>query len=388
MLRRGAAALVRRAPRRRASGVAAAFVAGSLRNGILQNDTLVTEGLPPPRYTLSGSAPALAELLAAHAGVDPFKLVGSELRSMSDAIREVIGSDVPALASVAGHLFETPGKRIRPTIVLLTAMASSEGGESVTPAQRRLSEIAELIHTASLLHDDVVDESSTRRGAPSAHARFGSSKLAILGGDFLLARASLALARLRNTDVVELLSQVIEHLVKGEVLQLRPGARSSDIQHYMTKTFLKTASLMANSCKAGAILGGHGEEVQDQLYEYGRHLGLTFQIRDDLLDCVGTASRTGKPVGQDLQSGLATLPVLFAAREHGELYAMIQRRFDREGDADLALDLVHRSDGIASAEALATEHAACAVAAASRLPDTPARSALIALVGRVLHREK
>lgn len=155
------------------------------------------------------------------------------------------------------------------------------------PLQRRLAEVAELIHTASLLHDDVIDGADTRRGASSVNAAFGN-KLAVLAGDFLLARASVALARLRNVPTVELLSTVIEHLVKGEVMQMRPppsrgGASRAAFDAYLRKSYYKTGSLMANSCRAVGLLGSYPDAVCDAAFRYGLHVGVAFQLVDDAL---------------------------------------------------------------------------------------------------------
>jgi len=155
------------------------------------------------------------------------------------------------------------------------------------PLQRRLAEVAELIHTASLLHDDVIDGADTRRGVSSVNAAFGN-KLAVLAGDFLLARASVCLARLRNVPTVELLSTVIEHLVKGEVMQMRPppsrgGASRAAFDAYLRKSYYKTGSLMANSCRAVGLLGSYPDAVCDAAFRYGLHVGVAFQLVDDAL---------------------------------------------------------------------------------------------------------
>jgi geranyl diphosphate synthase len=135
-----------------------------------------------------------------------------------------------------------------------------------------------MLHTASLLHDDVLDDAELRRGAPSANALFGN-KAAILGGDYLLSRASVELARLKDVEVVELMATVLEHLVKGEVLQSHlQSAKSSLLDLYLCKTFYKTASLLSNSCQSAVVLTGHGKEIQDIVFEYGRHLGILFQV--------------------------------------------------------------------------------------------------------------
>ena len=191
-------------------------------------------------------------------------------------------------------------------------LISSESAPAILPTQKRLAEITEMIHTASLLHDDVIDVSDVRRAQPSANAEFGN-KMAILAGDFLLARASIALARLRNVEVVELLATVISNLVEGEFMQLRNSAIDGDkgwlanvlgtrasrndevnarFEYYMEKTYLKTASLIAKSCRAAAVLGGCTAEVAEAAYNYGKNLGLAFQVWLLEADCLPWPART------------------------------------------------------------------------------------------------
>ena len=215
----------------------------------------------------------------ASSSVDPFQLVEKDVSTLSGGIKALLGSDHPVLESCAKYFFEIDGgKKIRPTMVLavsyaLNAQAEGGGGSgaaagaegsknssrhawgSASPSQKRLAEITEMIHTASLFHDDVIDKATTRRGVSSVNQVFGN-KLAILGGDFLLSRASVALARLRHTEVIELLSTVIEHLVKGEIMQMRTSSTGNGaLEYYLRKNFYKTASLMGHSCLAAAVLG-------------------------------------------------------------------------------------------------------------------------------------
>ena len=210
----------------------------------------------------------------ASSSVDPFQLVEKDVSTLSGGIKALLGSDHPVLESCAKYFFEIDGgKKIRPTMVLAVAYAlnaqadngsssSSSSSKSASLAwgsasasQKRLAEITEMIHTASLFHDDVIDKATTRRGHSSVNQVFGN-KLAILGGDFLLSRASVALARLRNSEVIELLSTVIEHLVKGEIMQMRTSSTgTSALDYYLRKNFYKTASLMGHSCLAAAVLG-------------------------------------------------------------------------------------------------------------------------------------
>jgi geranylgeranyl pyrophosphate synthase len=192
--------------------------------------------------------------------IDCFKLVDKDLSTISGGIRELLGSDHPVLEQCARYFFDIEGgKKIRPVMVLAVSYALSAQQGSVmcaTPSQRRVAEITEMIHTASLFHDDVIDKATTRRNMPSVNKVFGD-KVAILGGDFLLSRATISLARLRNVKVVELLSSVIEHLVKGEVMQMKNAGTSTNdtLVYYLKKNFYKTASLMGHSCLAPAVLG-------------------------------------------------------------------------------------------------------------------------------------
>jgi geranyl diphosphate synthase len=221
---------------------------------------------------------------------------------------------------------------------------------------------------------------------------FGN-KLAILAGDFLLARASVTLASLRDTDVVMLLSTVIEHLVTGEVMQMtaKPEELTS-WDHYSRKTHFKTASLIAKSCKAIAMLGGSPPAEAAAAYEYGRHLGLAFQYIDDVLDFTGSALSLGKPALNDLRSGIATAPVLFAAARYPALTKLVQRRFKNEGDVEQARLWVADSDGIEQARSLAADHAEQARKALDAFPPTDcphalrARAGLVELTQRVLRR--
>jgi geranyl diphosphate synthase len=229
------------------------------------------------------------------------------------------------------------------------------------------------------------------------------NKLAILGGDFLLARASVALAQLRDPDVIAMLARVIEHLVTGEVMQMTASEdRRCSLEYYKRKTYYKTASLLANSSRAVAALGGLGEAASQNAYAYGKHVGLAFQFVDDHLDFTASSALLGKPAGNDLRQGIATAPVLFAAEEHKELLPLIRRKFAQPGDAERALELVGRSEGLERTQQLAEDHAAVAVEALKRLPlpegegvgsvvrteAALAREALVEITRRVLERKR
>ena len=314
-----------------------------------------------------------------------FAPVESDLDLMTQNLKGLVGSRHPILSAAAEHLFGAGGKRVRPAIVLLLSKATLPGQE-ITPKHRRLAEITEMIHTASLVHDDVVDEASVRRGVPTVHSSFGN-RIAVLAGDFLFAQASWYLANLDNLRVVKLLSQVIMDLAEGEIQQgLNRFDTSFSMDAYLDKSYFKTASLMANSAKAAGVLSNESETVIGQLYYYGRHLGLAFQIVDDILDFTSSDEVLGKPACSDLKSGNLTAPVLYAMEEHPCLTTLIEREFSEADDFDQAINLVYQSSGIARSRELAATHARLAAACLEHLPPSAARQALQDLTSYVLRR--
>ncbi|KAG0698445.1 isoprenoid synthase domain-containing protein [Suillus ampliporus] len=272
---------------------------------------------------------------------------------------------------------------------------------TLLPTQLRLAQIVEMIHVASLLHDDVLDKSPLRRGAASAPAAFGN-KVAVLGGDFLLGRASAALSRLGSNETVELISSVIVNLVEGEILQMKgnggealhsspspsPSTPSDKWSIYLKKTYLKTASLMAKGARAAVVLGGcrEGEVWKEVAYAYGRNLGIAFQLIDDTLDFSSSTAQLGKPGFADIRLGLATGPALYAAEEFPELVGMIGRRFGGDGDVERALTLISSSRGVERTRELARVHAEKAREVLALLPSSEARDALEGLTEGVVRR--
>lgn len=376
--------------------------------------------LPTPPLLLSRSSAAVAAAALnldkyPHVrSVDPFELVAEDVRSLSTNIKRILGVDHPVLSTVAKYFFDHDGgKKIRPAMVFLMSLTANAHALSATPAtatattsmtattvstypaQRRLAEITEMIHTASLLHDDVIDMADTRRGVSSVNTVFGN-KLAVLAGDFLLARASVCLARLRDVAVVELLSTVIEHLVKGEVMQMKAvlqgrargeEASRAAFELYMRKTYYKTGSLIANSCKA-AVLLAHPEDTRlaDAAYRYGKHVGIAFQLVDDALDFEGTMASLGKPALNDIKQGIATAPVLFASQDFPSVLTLIERKFEAPGDVESAVDLVQRADGLQRTRALAIAHAQLALTALDDIRPSEYRTALAGLASRIVQR--
>ena len=377
--------------------------------------------------------------------VDPLRIVAKEMKFLTKNIQQLLGSGHPMLDTVAKYYTNSEGKHIRPLIVLLMSRATAPtpksprqhslptssnindpispstilsdtnpssptinilsnssmdasytmGDSDILPSQRRLAEITELIHTASLLHDDVIDNSIFRRSSPSANISFGN-KMAVLAGDFLLGRASVALARLRDAEVIELLATVIANLVEGEFMQLKNTALDEaqpiwtehTLSYYLQKTYLKSASLISKSCRAAALLGQNSPDVVEAAYSYGRNLGLAFQLVDDMLDYTTSSATLGKPAGADLELGLATAPLLFAWKDNQQLGVLVGRKFAANGDVQMARELVARSDGLEQTRALAQEYADKAAHAISKFPDSEAKDGLVEMCIKTMKRRK
>lgn len=314
-----------------------------------------------------------------------FSPVEADLRLLTENLKQLVGARHPILYAAAEHLFGAGGKRVRPAIVLLISRATMLN-QDLTPKHRRLAEITEMIHTASLVHDDVVDEAELRRGVPTVHSSFGN-RVAVLAGDFLFAQSSWYLANLDNLAVVKLLSEVIMDLAEGEIQQgLNHFDSTLSIEAYLEKSYYKTASLIANSSKAAALLSSASLEMAMHLYSYGRHVGLAFQIVDDILDFTASSDALGKPAGSDLKSGNLTAPALYALEEKPYLDVLIQREFTQEGDLEQAIALIKDSEGIERSRKLAADHAQIAVQHLADLPQSDSRQALIELADYVLSR--
>ncbi|MDC0833051.1 solanesyl diphosphate synthase [Geitlerinema sp. CS-897] len=314
-----------------------------------------------------------------------FSPVEDDLRVLNQNLRELVGARHPILFAAADHLFQAGGKQLRPAIVLLVSRATMPDRD-ITSRHRRLAEITEMIHTASLVHDDVLDESELRRGIPTVHSSFGN-RVAVLAGDFLFAKSSWYLANLNNLEVVKLLSQVIVDLAEGEILQgLSRFDADLSLEAYLEKSYYKTASLIANSSKAAAVLSGVSPEMANHLYYYGRDVGLAFQIVDDILDFTGTTETLGKPAASDLRSGNLTAPVLYALEEQPLLETLIAREFAEPDDLDRALALIEESNGIERSRTLAAEHTRLAIEHLECLPASESRQALTNLADYILRR--
>lgn len=332
----------------------------------------------------------------------PFALVNREVAAVKSHIQHLVANTHNEVLDHAGrYALAEGGKLMRPALVALmahallplevsTRIAQSEIGnlDEITPGTilpfLRLAEVTELIHTASLVHDDVIDNSDTRRGRLALHKVY-DAKRAVLAGDYLLARASFYIATLQVPRVVILMTTALEELTSGELMQM-DGC--FDVEVYEQKSFCKTASLIANSLASTAVLAcPHDEEKEVIAFEFGKHLGVAFQIVDDCLDITATAETLGKPRFADMKEGVATLPVLLAARRDPRVDTAVRRRFKEEGDPEYCLAAVTEQGTVAEALARADEHCRAGLGELVKLHPSPAREALEGALQLVLSRK-
>ncbi|KAH9779484.1 Solanesyl diphosphate synthase 2 [Citrus sinensis] len=322
-----------------------------------------------------------------------FEVVAEDLQTLNQNLKSIVGAENPVLMSAAEQIFGAGGKRLRPALVFLVSRATAElvGLKELTTKHRRLAEIIEMIHTASLIHDDVLDESDMRRafkvacdlkdfcsfaGQETVHQLYGT-RVAVLAGDFMFAQSSWYLANLENLEVIKLISQVIKDFASGEIKQASSLFDCDlELEEYLIKSYYKTASLIAASTKGAAIFSGVDGSLSKQMYEYGRNLGLSFQIVDDILDFTQSAEQLGKPAASDLAKGNLTAPVIFALEKEPKLREIIESEFCETGSLDEAIKLVKTSGGIEEAQELAKEKANLAIHNLHCLPRSPFRVAL------------
>lgn len=316
--------------------------------------------------------------------------VADDIHVLNENLRNLVSNRHPMLMAAADQIFGAGGKKLRPTLVLLVAHAtqSLKGHRTIVDRQRRLAEITEMIHVASLVHDDVLDECRLRRGKETVNSLYGT-RVAVLVGDFLFAQSSWGLAQLDNLEVIKLISQVIADFADGEISQASLLFDCEiTIQRYLQKSFFKTASLIAASCRSAAVLSEVSDDIKRSMFEYGKHVGLAFQIVDDILDFTQSTEQLGKPQAQDLASGNLTAPVIFAlsADVDGQLKGLIESEFTEDASIHKAIKLVRCLGGIDAARRLAQEEGDLALEALACLPDFEAKNSLRLTVKYVLER--
>jgi all-trans-nonaprenyl-diphosphate synthase len=318
--------------------------------------------------------------------IETFQLIEQELNLLEINLKKLVKSEHAILDVAAEHLFNAGGKRLRPAIVFLVAKATKKE-KSIKFFHRRLAEITEIIHTASLVHDDVVDECSVRRGVKTVHTSF-SVPIAVLAGDFLFGQSSWYLANLNNLEVVKIISKVITDFAEGEIRQgIYKFNLYLSVDEYIEKSFLKTASLIASSCKGSVMLTETNYHIANNLYNYGKYLGLAFQIIDDILDLISNAEVIGKPIGSDFKNGNLTAPILFSL-SNMNLVNLLYKLKKKEviNLNNLNLQIINQSGGIEKAVDLAFEYVYASIKCLNCLQDSEYKKSLITLCNSVLNK--
>ena len=316
---------------------------------------------------------------------DVLQLVASDMAEVDRVISERLDSGVPLVGEVARYIISAGGKRLRPVLLLLTC-----GALGYTGAQRHnLAAVVEFIHTATLLHDDVVDESTLRRGRPTANESFGNPA-SVLVGDFLYSRAFQMMVDADSMRVMQVLADATNVIAEGEVLQLMNMHDASlDEEGYLRVIRSKTAKLFEASARLGAILDGHTAAVEEACATYGQALGTAFQVIDDVLDYDGNTVEMGKNLGDDLREGKATLPLILAMQKGTPEQSQTIREAIENGSVDQLgqiVDIVRITGALQGTRDAAAAEAQRAINAALRLPNNTYRQAMVALASQLLQR--
>jgi len=293
------------------------------------------------------------------------------------------------VSRTAGHLMFAGGKRLRPLLIVLSARLCGFDD----PFVYKFAGIFEYLHTATLLHDDVVDGGTVRRGKPVTHSIW-DAPTAVLTGDFLLARALSIASETQNPRIISVVAEVTEQMAEGEIYQLdKKGDLSFSEAEYMDVIFRKTGVLIQGACRTGAMLANARPQWESALSDYGRNMGIVFQIADDILDYIADARELGKAVGADLKEGKLTLPVIYALKQadpgdRAEMEGIITRPDFLEADFNCLIELINRYDGIEYAQKTAAHYLDCALDSLKPLPDTPTRDLLAMVAEYALKRRK
>jgi len=318
-------------------------------------------------------------------GADLIDPMAGEMQRVDAVIRQRLASDVALIEQISHYIIGAGGKRIRPRLVLLFATALGHDG----PQRHELAAIVEFIHTATLLHDDVVDESSLRRGRQTANALFGNAA-SVLVGDFLYSRAFQMMVSLDRMRILDVLADATNVIAEGEVLQLlNMHDPDTSVDDYLRVIRFKTAKLFEASARLGAVIADAPREVEDACADYGRALGTAFQLVDDLLDYEGSTAALGKNVGDDLREGKPTLPLLFAMSHSNSDERDLIRHAIEHGEIDRLPDIiaiVRRTGAIEATRHAARQESEAAMRAISVLPASGAKDFLLELAARSVER--
>jgi octaprenyl-diphosphate synthase len=312
-------------------------------------------------------------------------LAADDMREVDALIRHRLSSDVVLINQIADHIIASGGKRLRPMLHVLAARAAGYQGTE----HAKLAAIIEFIHTSTLLHDDVVDESDMRRGRKTANAVWGNAA-SVLVGDFLYSRSFQLMVELDDMRIMRILADTTNTIAEGEVLQLL-NIGNADVNEaaYLAVIERKTAVLFAAATELGGVLGGLSDAQTEALRRYGMELGYAFQIADDLLDYVSDAETLGKNIGDDLAEGKPTLPLIYAMQAADAPQLATLRQAVEQGGLESLDDIIHairQSGALERTHATAVKHAQAAHEALASLPPSPQRDALAALADYAVER--
>ena len=325
---------------------------------------------------------------AAINGKEIFELLREDLAAIEREFGRDTVSGVEAITEIGEYLRGGGGKRIRPALLLLAAKLFDYQGRGAI----RLGAVVEIIHTATLVHDDIIDEAQTRRGRPAANTQWGNSKC-VLAGDWLYMQAFKVAVQERNFRILDTLIELTQQMVEGELLQMEKLGKLISLDEHFDLIFRKTACLFSVCMRMGAILGGASPEQEESLGQYGRDLGMAFQIVDDVLDLTASESVLGKPVASDLREGKVTMAVIHALerctpREREMIETVVRERaFDRVTHREI-IAILERYGSLEAATARALQYATLARNAICGFPDSEFKRALLWAPDFVVAREK
>ena len=312
--------------------------------------------------------------------------VATEFEQVNQLIVDQLHSNVPMVENVGHYIVDAGGKRLRPLLVLLSAAALGD----CNAQHIKFAAVVEFIHTATLLHDDVVDISSLRRGRPTANETFGNAP-SVLVGDFLYTRAFQLMVELQDMEILRHMADTTNTIAEGEVLQLtRAGDAATTQEQYLDVITRKTAILFAAGCYGAATLGGADQDTRRAMQEFGLNLGIAFQMIDDVLDYEGDPATMGKNVGDDLTEGKPTLPLIHVLREGTEQeQALVKRAISEKTaeDIDAVVTAVKRCGALDYTRARATHYHDLALQRLQQLPQSAARSALEQITALSINRD-
>jgi octaprenyl-diphosphate synthase len=325
---------------------------------------------------------------AAINGKELFELLRDDLAAIEREFGRDTVSEVGAITEIGEYLRGGGGKRIRPALLLLSSKLFNYEGRGAV----RLGAVVEIIHTATLVHDDIIDEAKIRRGRPAANTQWGNSKC-VLAGDWLYMQAFKVAVQERNFRILDTLIELTQQMVEGELLQMEKLGRLISLQEYFDLIYRKTACLFSVCMRMGGILGGASREQEEKLAQYGRDLGMAFQIVDDVLDLTASESVLGKPVASDLREGKVTMAVIHALErstpdETRKIETVLRdRAFNGVTHSDI-LSILNRYGSVEAANACAAQYAESARNAICQFPDSEIKRALLWAPEFVVAREK